>query len=190
MERLIHSFGFGFLDNFHFSPSRFSVPFKDQRSKIKVSRPPAPLTMKRYLTRSIILCIVALHGASAFCTGAATPTTALSNKFAVPTKPLVAFTTGCRTTATGRNSIVLRNSAQDGTERGKPILALVLVGCLWMFTIPTEFRRAYICPDNPTCLENRAVCNNCWTTTEWKQGIQEYYSNGGGIVWDFSIEKK
>ena len=35
--------------------------------------------------------------------------------------------------------------------------------------------------------ENRDKCYNCVTTSEWVDGIKEYYANGGGVQFDFSI---
>mmetsp|Transcript_19757 Transcript_19757/g.27954 ORF Transcript_19757/g.27954 Transcript_19757/m.27954 type:complete len:208 (-) Transcript_19757:251-874(-) len=73
--------------------------------------------------------------------------------------------------------------------RGQILFSLALVFCIWLFTIPTEFRRAYIC-SGPACVENRASCNNCKTLGELRQGVAEYYKNGGGIQFDFSVESK
>jgi hypothetical protein len=66
-------------------------------------------------------------------------------------------------------------------------MALVLLANVWVFSIPPEFRRAYICP-NPSCEANRVACKNCVTLEEWTNGIQDYYRNGGGIQFDFSID--
>jgi hypothetical protein len=76
----------------------------------------------------------------------------------------------------------------DGTGRGAYFLGIVLLACVWCFTVPPEFRRAYICADK--CVANREApqCNNCVTSEEWTNGIKEYYANGGGIQWDFSID--
>lgn len=76
----------------------------------------------------------------------------------------------------------------DGTGRGLYFLGIVLLACVWCFTVPPEFRRAYICSEG--CAVNREApqCNNCVTSDEWTAGIKEYYANGGGIQWDFSID--
>jgi hypothetical protein len=37
-------------------------------------------------------------------------------------------------------------------------------------------------------MENRVECNNCKTVGELQKEIQDYYRNGGGIQWDFSID--
>lgn len=76
----------------------------------------------------------------------------------------------------------------DGIGRGIPILGLVLVVILWTFTIPPEFRRAYICVDACNEYRDAPQCNNCVTGEEWSNGVKEYYRNGGGIQWDFSID--
>ena len=77
----------------------------------------------------------------------------------------------------------------QGTDRGTPILIFVMAACIWIFSIPPEFRRAYICAGTP-CLEQRSLCNDCVTVTEWKDGILDYYKNGGGVQFDFSIDPK
>jgi hypothetical protein len=76
----------------------------------------------------------------------------------------------------------------DGTGRGLYILGIVFLACVWCFTVPPEFRRAYICSDG--CAVNREApqCNNCVTSDEWTAGVKDYYANGGGIQWDFSID--
>jgi hypothetical protein len=81
-----------------------------------------------------------------------------------------------------------RHQDIDGTnDRGPILLVLSLVLVIWLFSIPPEFRRARICT-LPVCVENRAACNDCKTTTELREGIVEYYRNGGGIQFDFSID--
>jgi hypothetical protein len=75
----------------------------------------------------------------------------------------------------------------DGSGRGVVIQGLVLAICVWIFSIPPEFRRAFICPENDVCLANREQCNNCMTSDEWTGGIKEYYKNGGGINFNFEV---
>jgi hypothetical protein len=74
-----------------------------------------------------------------------------------------------------------------GLRRGLPILGAVLVICTWLFSIPVEFRRAIICSElevqqNP---ESR-----CITASGWASGVKDYYANGGGINFDFTVEQK
>ena len=77
----------------------------------------------------------------------------------------------------------------DGTGRGVPILVVILLACVWCFTVPPEFRRALICSDRCVELREEAPqCNNCITGDEWMAGVKQYYANGGGIEWDFSID--
>lgn len=40
------------------------------------------------------------------------------------------------------------------------------------------------------CLENRLACYDCVTFGEWTHGVQEYYQNGGGISFDFSVAQE
>ena len=65
-------------------------------------------------------------------------------------------------------------------------MAFVLLLNLWMFSIPPEFRRAQLCSETQTRSEN----SECITFGTWKGRIQEYYANGGGIQFDFSVDPK
>jgi hypothetical protein len=76
----------------------------------------------------------------------------------------------------------------DGTGRGLVIQGIVLALCIWIFSIPPEFRRAHICPDS--CLENREMCYDCVSAEEWRTGISEYYKNGGGIQFNFEVAQE
>lgn len=73
----------------------------------------------------------------------------------------------------------------DGTREGAYILGFVLVICVWLFSIPVEFRRARICTEEEYQSNPQ---KDCVTFDLWKSGIVEYYSNGGGVQFDFSIE--
>ncbi|GAX24180.1 hypothetical protein FisN_4Lh269 [Fistulifera solaris] len=90
---------------------------------------------------------------------------------------------------TPSTSTSLFNARYDGTAgRGLVLFGFVLFLCVWLFSIPPEFRRAYFC--SPACEENPIYCNDCVTPKEWVSGIVEYYQNGGGIQFDFSIDPK
>jgi hypothetical protein len=78
------------------------------------------------------------------------------------------------------------NSSVDGTGRGLILWVMVFVGIVWSFSIPTEFRRAHFCTIE-RCVENRSQCSDCVTFSEWKQGVTNYYRNGGGIEFDFTV---
>lgn len=77
--------------------------------------------------------------------------------------------------------------AAEGRDRGNILQVLALALCVWFFSVPPEFRRAHFCSTNP-CVANRASCHDCVTFSEWKSGIAEYYENGGGVHFDFSID--
>lgn len=77
----------------------------------------------------------------------------------------------------------------DGSGRGSILFAIVTAFCIWQFTIPPSFRRAYIC-STPTCIEVRSACGNCVTAQEWSSDVMDYYKQGGGIQWDFSIDPR
>lgn len=84
--------------------------------------------------------------------------------------------------AEGKKSV-----SYDGVDRGRYFLALVFFICIWQFSIPPTFRRAKFCP--PACVKERALCRTpCVTIEEWTSDIVQYYKNGGGIQWDFSID--
>jgi hypothetical protein len=75
----------------------------------------------------------------------------------------------------------------DGSGRGRYLFVLVLFICIWQFSIPPSFRRAKFCP--PPCVEERTLCRTpCVTFDEWTSDIVQYYKDGGGIQWDFSID--
>jgi hypothetical protein len=80
------------------------------------------------------------------------------------------------------------NDDLDGTIRGAYLLALVGFFVIWSFSIPVEFRRAHWC-FTTTCEQNRSLpfCHDCVTFGEWSHDIVEYYRNGGGVQWDFSV---
>ena len=77
----------------------------------------------------------------------------------------------------------------DGTERGKIIFVMSLLLCIWSFTIPVELRRSHFCFSD-RCAANRVACDNCVTFKEWGNDVKNYYKNGGGVHFDFSIEEK
>ena len=81
------------------------------------------------------------------------------------------------------------NEAADtgGIGRGKVLLLLVLIVNVWMFSIPVEFRRARLCSVEDTKLYPD---KHCTTVDAWRTGVADYYANGGGIKFDFSIEGK
>ena len=74
-----------------------------------------------------------------------------------------------------------------GLGRGKILLAIVMLANIWAFTIPPEFRRARLCNEEDVKLYPE---RNCTTFKAWRKGVAEYYANGGGINFDFSVEGK
>jgi hypothetical protein len=75
----------------------------------------------------------------------------------------------------------------DGSTTGAFLMAFVLLINVWIFSIPTEFRRARICKEEDVVLYPN---KNCITANEWVRGVGDYYKNGGGVQFDFSIEGK
>ena len=110
-------------------------------------------------------------------------------------KPKLNFIGGCHPSARQHHSANNISSASstsslhmantDGTREGAYILGFVLVICVWLFSIPVEFRRARICTEEEYQSNPQ---KDCVTFDLWKSGIVEYYSNGGGVQFDFSIE--
>ena len=73
----------------------------------------------------------------------------------------------------------------DGSEGGTYFLAAVLLVNVWLFSIPTEFRRAHLYPEG-----NAGIYSDPkgMTAKDWASGVAQYYANGGGIKFDFSVE--
>jgi hypothetical protein len=67
-----------------------------------------------------------------------------------------------------------RVDAALGLGRGVVLLAVVMAVNVWFFSIPPEFRRTRLCSDMDTV----AHPERCMTTTQFTQGIADYYSNG------------
>jgi len=101
--------------------------------------------------------------------------------------PLGAYPTSSLPTRRSFDSSTVLYSKIDGSREGNYLLVLALAICVWMFSIPTEFRRAHFCASNE-CVERRAACNDCITLSEWSTGVADYYKNGGGVEFDFSID--
>lgn len=85
----------------------------------------------------------------------------------------------------------------DGTgTRGQVLLAIALLLNVWMFSLPPSFRRQNICTEEgyeKVVIKGGAQQgddNYCITTEMWKDSIVEYYKNGGGVVFDLSIDPK
>ncbi|KAL3929070.1 MAG: hypothetical protein SGBAC_012373 [Bacillariaceae sp.] len=94
------------------------------------------------------------------------------------------------TTTTQLQERKYKGQVDDGIGRGIYIQLVVFGLCAWLFTIPPEFRRAYLCPADTFCQEEGSCTRECVTPDEWVSGIKDYYKNGGGIKWDFSIDPK
>ena len=78
-----------------------------------------------------------------------------------------------------------KKSRIDGSKEGTYFFAAVLVANIWVFTLPTEFRRAHLYPEG-----NAQIYSDPkgMTAKDWAAGVAQYYANGGGIKFDFSIE--
>lgn len=72
----------------------------------------------------------------------------------------------------------------DGQGRGKYIMSFVLFLCIWIFSIPPEFRRAHICTTSAATIRS-----DCVSLGDWTQQVGDYYKGGGGVHFDFSIDQ-
>ena len=74
---------------------------------------------------------------------------------------------------------------ETGLYEGYYLLGIVMIVAIWLFSIPVEYRRANICSEEQT---RSYPDSNCMTVQTWTSGIAQYYKNGGGIQFDFSID--
>ena len=141
--------------------------------------------MSRFATSLLLLCVALLEGAVAFAPSPKFPLRGKVGQRFCPQVPLLVTLQE----ATTRSAVVCQQSPTPndiyGIERGYPILAFSILLSAWFFTIPPEFRRAHFCASD-ICVQTR--CNDCVSVAEWVTGIKDYYRNGGGIKWDFSID--
>ena len=75
----------------------------------------------------------------------------------------------------------------DGLKNAPYILAFVFALSVWSFSIPPDFRRARFCSEQQV-IDNPG--SRCTTFEDWRDGIVAYYRNGGGVQFDFSVEKE
>ena len=139
--------------------------------------------MKRFAVSLLVVCIAMLEGVTSFVPS---PTSSVGFAFV----QTVGSSGNCALKQPStRVAVCVQQSKTPneiyGIDRGLPILAFSLILSAWLFTIPPEFRRARFCASDQCVL---ARCNDCMTVSEWGSGIQDYYRNGGGIKWDFSID--
>ncbi len=79
----------------------------------------------------------------------------------------------------------------DYEERGKYLFAFVMAAIIWSFSIPPEIRRQHLCFSRNCRLDNTGkFCYDCISFGEYTNMVKEYYQGGGGIKFDFSIDKK
>ncbi len=72
-----------------------------------------------------------------------------------------------------------------GMKRGLILFPTVLLIAIWLFSIPPEFRRARICSEQQVI---DYPDSKCMTATNWVGGVKDYYMNGGGVQFDFTID--
>eukprot|EP00568_Trieres_chinensis_P004048 CAMPEP_0183292988 /NCGR_PEP_ID=MMETSP0160_2-20130417/1851_1 /TAXON_ID=2839 ORGANISM="Odontella Sinensis, Strain Grunow 1884" /NCGR_SAMPLE_ID=MMETSP0160_2 /ASSEMBLY_ACC=CAM_ASM_000250 /LENGTH=156 /DNA_ID=CAMNT_0025454039 /DNA_START=39 /DNA_END=509 /DNA_ORIENTATION=+ len=109
-----------------------------------------------------------------------------------PNSPSPEHSTGVCTRPVSSTSTLLAKGDSDdagpdplGLRRGLYLFLIVGLINVWSFSIPPEFRRAQFCSAEQVELNPGS---HCITTEKWVEGIADYYKNGGGIHFDFSIE--
>mmetsp|Transcript_38502 Transcript_38502/g.93161 ORF Transcript_38502/g.93161 Transcript_38502/m.93161 type:complete len:172 (+) Transcript_38502:78-593(+) len=148
------------------------------------------------LTKHTLLSLAIICLSTSTLTSAFAPTTSRTNSLVHPSPTTTRFapTTSSWSITTTSTSTQLQEGkyqgTNDGTDRGVFLQLIVFGVCAWLFTIPPEFRRAYLCPADTFCQEEGSCTRECVTPDEWMTGVKNYYKNGGGIQWDFSIDPK
>lgn len=72
-----------------------------------------------------------------------------------------------------------------GLKEGFVLFGIVLLLNVWLFSVPPEYRRARFCSEEDVALYPDSKCT---TFKAWRTGIMDYYANGGGVQFDFSID--
>mmetsp|Transcript_20546 Transcript_20546/g.42440 ORF Transcript_20546/g.42440 Transcript_20546/m.42440 type:complete len:169 (+) Transcript_20546:86-592(+) len=72
-----------------------------------------------------------------------------------------------------------------GLKEGFVLFGVVLLLNVWLFSVPPEYRRARFCSEEDVALYPDSKCT---TFKAWRTGIMDYYANGGGVQFDFSID--
>jgi hypothetical protein len=99
-----------------------------------------------------------------------------------PTTSSVSVTT--TTTLWGEMS---RDADVDGLKNAPFILLGAVVLGIWLFSVPSDYRRARLCSEQQV-IDNPG--SRCMTFETWSNGIVDYYKNGGGVNFDFTVEKE
>jgi len=74
----------------------------------------------------------------------------------------------------------------DGSKEGRVLLIISCLAVVWGFSIPPEFRRARICTEEQVAAAAKEA--HCTTFDNWKSELSQYYKDGGGVKFNFSVE--
>ena len=74
----------------------------------------------------------------------------------------------------------------DGSREGRILLIISCLAVVWGFSIPPEFRRARICTEAQVAVAAKEA--HCTTFDNWKSELSQYYKDGGGVKFNFSVE--
>ena len=144
------------------------------------------------LSRFLLAVAVLVTSSNAFTTTPSLTSTKLSTSFHFEAQQH--FQSNLR----DQSSTLLSMANKDGENfmanpenRGLLLMGFILFLNLWVFSIPPEFRRQPICSQETYEFNQIYNPNNdCVTIDVWKDSIAEYYANGGGVQFDFSINPK
>jgi hypothetical protein len=144
----------------------------------KISRPMRPLMVS-------LLALAYFASVASFTTPStnALPRKGLLNGRMSTSYPVVPNLTVIRMNEGDDDSYDIRRV--DGSIGGTYFMAVVLLVNVWIFSIPPEYRRAHLYPEGNAGLysDPKGI-----TAKDWAAGVAQYYANGGGIKFDFSIE--
>lgn len=77
-------------------------------------------------------------------------------------------------------------------EAGKWLLAAVMLGNLWFFSVPPEIRRTHVCTTDQTL--HKRIKTECVAQSEWQSMVARHYqtckSFGECVHFDFSVDPK
>lgn len=171
-----HALDLLFPEKHSFQIWEFGGPLRAHRSLTTALQAMVPSKKKLYYLRLLIALAVCLNDSTAFG-----PPATIKR----PTLPSARSQEPCANTLFSEPP---RDSFNEtiGINRGVYLLGFVLIANIWLFSVPPEFRRAKICTEEQVI---QYPNSNCMTSTSWINGIGDYYKNGGGIEFDFSVEK-
>uniref|UniRef100_A0A7S2HES9 Uncharacterized protein n=1 Tax=Helicotheca tamesis TaxID=374047 RepID=A0A7S2HES9_9STRA len=143
----------------------------------------------------IVCAFASVHNASTFTISPALKTlrnhhagpitTPLQSRQHIPSKLFAEKNNNNRVDKEYRDEILAASE-----ERGKTLFLASLLLVTWSFSIPVELRRTHFCFVDE-CVQNRAVCYDCLTFSEWFGKVIQFYQTTDISDWvhfDFSVD--